>query len=112
MKAGASGYCIKSASTDELIRAIKNVGENGSYLPSCYFQAITKNKTNAAELPLTCQETKITKLITKGNTTNQIATQLFVSARTVETHRKNIYRKLGVHTNIELTNKVQKMSLI
>ncbi|TAE40317.1 MAG: DNA-binding response regulator [Runella slithyformis] len=112
LEAGAAGYCIKNTSTDELMKAIKNVSENGNYLPNCCFQATTKNTLNAVESPLTCQETKIMKLITAGRTTNQIATQLFVSVRTVETHRKNIYRKLGVHTNVELTNRAQKMSLI
>lgn len=112
LEAGASGYCIKNASTDELIKAIKSVAEDGSYLPNCCFQRGVKKSVDTAESPLTCQETKITKLITAGHTTNQIAAQLFVSARTVETHRKNIYRKLGVHTNVELTNRAQKMSLI
>ena len=63
-------------------------------------------------MAISSRESEVIQLIVKGSTTNEIATQLFLSPRTVETHRKNIYRKLEVHSNIELTKKAQRLRLI
>ncbi|MFD2569071.1 response regulator [Spirosoma soli] len=102
MEAGASGYCIKSAGQDDLFSAIETVGNGGIYLPSAYFKLRKEPKVSEDRL-LTDRETEVIQFISQGRTTNQIASTLFLSKRTVETHRKNIYRKLGIHTNVELT---------
>ncbi|GAB3558334.1 response regulator [Spirosoma fluminis] len=102
MEAGAAGYCIKSAGQEELFTAIENVCAGGNYLPAAYFKLLTAQKRNGERL-LTDRETEVIQFISRGSTTNQIASKLFLSTRTVETHRKNIYRKLGIHTNVELT---------
>ena len=98
IEAGVSGYCIKSAGSDELFAAIRAVGDGHLYLPPSYDQP-----TKRAIPDLTLRETEVLQLIVRGISTNGIAETLFLSARTVETHRKNIYRKLGIHTNVELT---------
>ncbi len=112
IEAGAAGYCIKSAGRDELFAAIQTVSEGGSYLPVDYLTQSDARKDDAVRPLLTEREAQIVALITEGNSTPKIADKLFLSARTVETHRKNIYRKLGIHTNIELTLYARKNNLI
>jgi DNA-binding NarL/FixJ family response regulator len=102
MEAGASGFCVKSEGRDELFMAIQQVVSGGHYLPSVYIKALSAQKSSSQRL-LTDRETEVIQFISQGSTTSQIASKLFLSSRTIETHRKNIYRKLGVHTNVELT---------
>lgn len=103
MEAGATGYCLKSAGRDELFTAIQTVDEGGSYLPVGYFNPYRLKNDSSGYSCLTERETEVSQLIAHGISTKKIADRLFLSARTIETHRKNIYRKLGIHTNIELT---------
>lgn len=112
MEAGSVGYCIKSAGRDELFTAIQTVAEGGSYLPVDYFSQRRAQKDSYERHYLTERETEVIQLIAGGNSTKQIADRLFLSVRTVETHRKNIYRKLGVHTNIELTQYARQQKLL
>ena len=100
---GASGYCIKSAGRDELFKAIQWVCAGENYWPAVYLEQRIKEDKGQKIAELTGRETEITHLIAEGITTKNIADQLFLSTRTVETHRKNIYRKLGDHTNVALT---------
>ncbi|WP_420150447.1 response regulator transcription factor [Spirosoma sp.] len=108
IEAGADGYCVKSAGSEELFAAIQAVREGQSYLPSDY-----EPLPASVLVPvLSSREIEILRLIVAGNSTKQIADHLFLSARTVETHRKNIYRKLGVHTNVELIQYARANRLI
>jgi DNA-binding NarL/FixJ family response regulator len=101
--AGAAGYCVKSVSRDELFAAIQAVGDGRHSLPVEYFTQTRDSKNSTGHPVLTGRETEIIQFIANGISTRQIAEKLYLSERTVETHRKNIYRKLGVHTNVELT---------
>ena len=112
MNAGAAGYCIKSAGRDELFAAIRAVSGGNHYWPSTYFDLIKREKSNPDHYKLTNREHEIIRLIVDGISTRKIASSLFLSPRTVETHRKNIYRKLSIHTNVELTLYACKMRLI
>lgn len=103
MEAGAAGYCLKSAGRDELFTALQTVAGGGTYLPIDYVSHAKARKHRAERHSLTERETEVIQLIAEGGSTKKIADRLFLSARTIETHRKNIYRKLGVHTNVELT---------
>lgn len=108
MEAGANGYCIKSAGSDELFAAIRAVNEGQLYLPSDY----VPSPANTLVTGLSGRETEIVQLIAEGFSTKQIAEKLFLSARTIETHRKNIYRKLGVHTNVEMVHYARQHKLL
>lgn len=108
MEAGANGYCIKSAGSDELFAAIRAVNEGQLYLPPEY----VPSPANTLVTGLSGRETEIIQLIAEGFSTKQIAEKLFLSARTIETHRKNIYRKLGVHTNVELVHYARQHKLL
>jgi two-component system response regulator DegU len=123
LEVGASGFLLKDSSKDELIKAIKAV-ENGETYCSGEVSKILLNKfllsskskklkTEAEEkLDLTKREKEILKLISDGLSNKEIATKLFVSTRTVDTHRYNLMQKLGVKNGAELVRLAFKLNLI
>jgi len=111
MEAGARGFITKEVKKEELIRAIHTV-VNGKF----YFsEKLTIDPSNLNQLnepneniELTRRETEILNLIVKGRTTLEIAQQLKLSKFTIDTHRKNIHKKLNIKTNAGLVNYVYK----
>lgn len=106
MMAGASGFLVKSASKEELHQAINIVYEGGNYfsqeiLKKLATQSVYKQKS-IQKSQLTPREKEILKLLCSGKTTSEISEQLFISYKTVETHRTNIFKKAGVHNIAEL----------
>ncbi len=106
-KIGAQGYILKSNSSDEeLIRAIKIIHFGGDYYSQEIKEKLKKvsserqnNNTNTAPvlpISLTKREREILKLIAMEYRTTEISKELFISSNTVETHKKNLFRKLGV----------------
>jgi DNA-binding NarL/FixJ family response regulator len=112
IKAGANGYLLKKNSPQKILDAIDAVvkGEspmNGMIAAKVldYFQ---KQKSNAEQLEqhkLTEREKEILQLLIKGNSYKEIASALFISVETLNSHIKNIYRKLNVHSRSELAAK-------
>ena len=102
MEAGADGYCVKSSGLEEILDAILKLKNGEKHTPASYTDFLKKEIENPGSARLTPREMEIVRLIGKGLTTDQIASDLFISPRTVETHRKNIYQKLNLHTNVEL----------
>jgi len=90
--AGASGYVLKEASRAELVRAIRTVGRGGRYLDP----AVGGLALQGGEAILTERELEVLRLLALGYSNPEIAKQMFVSPRTVETHRANLQRKLGI----------------
>lgn len=109
---GATGYCCKSAGREELFAVIRAVSEGNQYWSPPYIDRLKQEKIDPEPHGLTNREQEVIRLIASGVSTRNIASALFLSTRTVETHRKNIYRKLGIHTNVELTLYVRKTRLI
>lgn len=105
---GARGYCIKSDGREKVFKAIQKIREGGTYWPKSFQKVLNGQNGKMYENRLTERENEIIELICNGLTSAAIAEKLFLSSRTVETHRKNIYRKLNVHTNVELTHYVKK----
>ena len=105
---GARGYCIKSDGREEVFKGIQKIREGGTYWPKSFQKVLNGQNGKISENRLTERENEIIGLICNGLTSVAIAEKLFLSSRTVETHRKNIYRKLNVHTNVELTHYVKK----
>lgn len=112
LTAGATGYCIKSADYDELLTALRTVSAGQTYLPATYFEQRHASRNALDSSGLSEREADVVRLIAGGASGKQIADRLCISPRTVETHRKNIYRKLGVHTNIELTRVARQNCLL
>ncbi len=97
--AGAEGYVLKEASRADLIRAIRSVSKGGRYLdPTIGGWALADGDTAV----LSERELEVLRLVALGHTNTEIAKQMFISPRTVETHRANLQRKLGVSGRPEL----------
>lgn len=100
LEAGANGYVLKNASKNELLLAIDSVLKGKSYFGNEVEKAIMdfyQNKNTAAiqEAPLTKREKEIIELIVQEKDNREIAEELFLSIRTVETHKRNILEKTG-----------------
>ena len=107
LRAGASAYVTKSAAGTELVRAIRAVAAGHGYFSPDIAGALVsemQNRSRAGEgVPLARREREVLRLIAEGVRTPAIAAQLHVAVGTVEVHRRNIMRKLGLRTVAELT---------
>lgn len=118
LQAGASGYILKGASSDELLNAIRAVHQGGVYLyPTMARKLMADYLKRPAEDQgnydnLTPREREILTLIAEGLTTGEIADQLVISANTVQTHRQNIMEKLDLHNKSELIKYAIRKGLI
>ncbi|MCJ7468592.1 MAG: response regulator transcription factor [Maribacter sp.] len=92
MENGASGYVLKNATREDLVDAIEYVMEGKKYLSEEAAFIIKKNEGSKIPI-LTRREKEVLLLIAEGMTNNEIATKLFISTTTVDTHRKNLLAK-------------------
>ena len=106
---GAGAYVLKQAEAQELIRGIREVCCGRRYLsPPLSQRAVdayahrAQGKVADDERALTVREREVLTLVGQGFTSNQIAERLFISVRTVESHRSNLMKKLGVHSQAEM----------
>jgi two-component system nitrate/nitrite response regulator NarL len=110
LKAGAAGYIIKKAGKDELVTAIHKLVNRGHYYSPSISAKVNKWLENPEMIEeataLTKRERQILKLIAEGKTSHQIAKSLKISKYTVDTHRKNIHKKLDIKTNTGLVKYV------
>jgi two-component system NarL family response regulator len=106
LQAGASGYLVKSAAPAELVRAIRAVMEGSVYLSPDIAGAALDGMPHPglrAEPHLGHRERQVLSLLAGGKRSSEIASALSISAATVEVHRRNIMRKLDLHSVAELT---------
>jgi len=110
LRAGAVGYILKEAAFEELTRAIHTVMKGGTYLCPTITGAVVANlrKTPPVERhtllqTLTEREREILQMLAEGGATKGIAAKLFLSVKTVETHRAQLMEKLHVHNLADLT---------
>lgn len=108
LDAGATGYITKAEASDELLRAIDTVQRGRIYLcpdvAATVTQALLDNGARDTATPrITARERQVLQLIAEGHTSVQIAERLHLAASTVEVHRRNIMRKLQLHSIAELT---------
>lgn len=99
MNSGASGYVLKNASQRELLDAIEAIAQGKEYLSD---EAAAILKTDESAPVVTRREKEVLELLADGLTNNEIAEKLFVSAATVDTHRKSLITKLGAKNTPEL----------
>jgi two-component system response regulator NreC len=97
--AGAAGYVLKEASRAELVRAIRMVSKGGRYLDPVIGGWALEGGGTAV---LSEREIEVLRLVALGHTNTEIAKQMYISPRTVETHRANLQHKLGVSGRPEL----------
>jgi DNA-binding NarL/FixJ family response regulator len=98
---GASGYLLKNASQEELLEGIQTVMKGKTYLSDEASRSLRKNSNGETPI-LTRREKEVMELIAEGMTNNEIAQKLFISATTVDTHRKNLLTKLSAKNTAEL----------
>ena len=113
-KMGAYGYLLKNTDESELILAIRTVNNGKKYFSAEISEKMINfmSTQSISENVLSNKETEVLGLISKGLTTNEIATKLFVSSRTIETHRANILKKLEVKNSAELVKRAAELNLI
>lgn len=101
--AGASGYVLKEAAEAEVVEAIRIVANNGTYLqPSLGAKLAAQSARGGDQVDLSKRETEVLRLIALGHTNNEIAEQLYLSVRTVESHRAHIQNKLELNNRAGL----------
>jgi len=118
LKAGASGYVLKSVADRDLVEACRATMRGEPFLYPGAINALIKDFLDRARAgqdvgdPLSPRETEIVKLIAEGHTGRQIAEALVISEKTVERHRSNILEKLGMRDRVELTRYAIRRGLI
>jgi two-component system invasion response regulator UvrY len=116
LKAGASGYLMKSAAPDQLVGAIRKVYRGGKYVsPSLAEKMAFSLQTGATTLPheaLSDREYQVLCMIASGKTVKEIAGQLSLSEKTISTYRARILEKMDMKSSAELTHYAIKFNLV
>ncbi|OPY84463.1 MAG: Transcriptional regulatory protein DegU [Syntrophus sp. PtaU1.Bin208] len=111
LSSGASGYLLKDCAFEELAKAIKTVVDDHTYLSPMISDIVVKSYITKSASPdaaqesaptLTAREREMLQLMAEGMTAKEIASHLYVSVKTVETHRRNIAQKLNINRSAEL----------
>jgi DNA-binding NarL/FixJ family response regulator len=118
LRAGASGYVLKSAVDRDLVEACRAAMRGEAFLYPDAAAALVQDhmagraRDDAFADPLTPREAEVLKLIAEAYTTKQIAGALVISPKTVENHRGRIFEKLGMHDRVELTRYAIRRGLV
>ncbi|GAB3188457.1 LuxR C-terminal-related transcriptional regulator [Hydrogenophaga aquatica] len=122
LQMGATGYVLKGCSGEELIGAIEQIREGGAPISPLLARMLLKKFRPAGEAlgspmqaeppPLSDRESDVLKLVAQGYLNKEIAQKLGIGSATVSTHIKNLYRKLAVHTRVQVVKVAQERGLI
>ena len=106
IKAGASGYVLKSDAGSELVAAVQSVTNSGSYFSAQVASTLvgphSMPNSSALKKQLTPREHEVVRLLANGKSSKEVAASLAISTRTAETHRAHVMSKLGLHTVSQL----------
>jgi DNA-binding NarL/FixJ family response regulator len=103
LAAGADGYVVKSSALQELVQAIRAVAQGKVYLSPDITREALPDLDDEEGAPLAARERQVLALLAEGTRSSEIGRKLGISTATVEAHRRNIMRKLGLHTIAQLT---------
>lgn len=117
IRSGASGYLLKNADQQTILSAIHSVMNGEEYIDESIKkiliqESISGQRRSLFDIPLTKREKEILKLIADGNSNQEVADKLFISLRTVETHRFNLTQKLDVKNAAGLVKEAIKRGLV
>lgn len=120
LKAGASGYVLKRGAASDLVNAVRAASKGEAFLYPSVAKAVVQDYLQRVEAGeererwdgLTQREREILKLIAEGYTNQEIAQKLYISVKTVQTHRAHILEKLGLHDRTELVRYAIRKGLI
>jgi len=110
--AGAIGYVLKEAADDELVQAVRHAAAGESYLNPKLGARMAAEPAPGPPDDLSERELEVLRLIALGHTNAEIAEQLYLSVRTVETHRAHIQQKLGLSSRAELVGYALRRGLV
>lgn len=111
LQQGVLGYLLKEAADDELVQAVRSAAAGKTYLqPALGAKLAAEPESTASDLSE--RETDVLRLIALGHTNAEIAEKLYISVRTVETHRAHIQQKLGVSSRAELVRSALSRGLV
>ena len=120
LKAGASGYVLKTAADRDLVSACRAALRGEPFLYASAVAALIRDflerapagETTPAEEPLTPRELEVVKLVAEAHSSAEIAALLFISPKTVERHRENVMAKLAMRDRVELTRYAIRRGLV
>jgi DNA-binding NarL/FixJ family response regulator len=124
LQAGATGYVLKGCSVDELLNAIEQIRNGGAPISPLLARMLLRQFRTGADLAqgeqplgvepvsLSERETEVLQLVARGYVNREIADRLCISTATVGTHIKNLYRKLSVHSRVQVVRVAQERGLL
>jgi DNA-binding NarL/FixJ family response regulator len=116
LKAGASGYVLKQEADQDLVNAARAVGRGEPFLTNAAERSLVRawmqDDSSGPSEPLTPREQEVLKLIAEAHTNAQIAEILHLAEKTVESHRGNLLRKLGMRDRVELVRYAIRRGLV
>jgi DNA-binding NarL/FixJ family response regulator len=119
LRAGASGYVLKTSADRDLVTACRATMRGETYLYAGAVTALVRDHVERARSGgpdsldvLSPRELEVVKLVAEGHTSDEIATMLFISRKTVDRHRANILEKLGMRDRVDLTRYAIRRGLI
>ncbi|MEA2196169.1 MAG: hypothetical protein QOJ25_220 [Solirubrobacteraceae bacterium] len=116
LKAGASGYVLKREADQDLVGAVRAVGRGEAFLTNAAERSLIRewmsDTATGPVMPLSPREEEVVKLIAEAYTNAQIAGILHLSEKTVESHRANVLRKLGMRDRVELVRYAIRRGLV
>ncbi len=119
LRAGASGYVLKSSADRDLVEACRATMRGEPFLYPKAARALIRRLHDSArtgdyarENPLTPRESEVVKLVAEGHSSREIAAELVISEKTVERHRANVLEKLGMRDRVELTRYAIRTGLV
>ena len=116
IRAGAAGFVVKGASSDELVAAIRKVARKGTYISPGIMEKMAERigqpPGDPPESALSNRELQVLVRLARGETSREVSEQLSLSLSTIETYRSRILEKLGLRNNSDLTRFAIRRSLI
>ena len=116
LKAGAAGYVLKREADQDLVGAVRAVGRGEAFLTNAAERSIIRDwmsgSATGPSIPLSPREEEVVKLIAEAHTNAQIAQVLHLAEKTVESHRANVLRKLGMRDRVELVRYAIRRGLV
>lgn len=115
LQAGAAGYVTKDSDQTVLLTAIRKVAAGGKFMDPSLIDSMVFDKDKSSESPhavLSDRELQILQMLASGQTPGEIAKSLFLSIKTVSTHKTNLMHKLGIDNNSDLVRYAIKHGLV
>jgi DNA-binding NarL/FixJ family response regulator len=122
LQAGATGYVLKGCTAEELLQAIEQIRGGGAPISPLLarlllrqfrqVQEVSDTVSHLHEVLLSDRETEVLKLVAQGYVNKEIAQRLAISPATVGSHIKNLYRKLAVHSRVQVVRAAQERGLL